>query len=245
MEFQSRLRRHFTLVLFAALAVGLLMKLGFWQLSRAQEKQTRASMYTSRIIAQPVSVDDLIESSLPDVVWRRVSAFGRFQQAYVLLDNRTIQGRVGYEVLSPMELVSGKQLLVNRGWVAAGPTRASLPDLATEKGPLKITGHLGPPPVTGIKFGGDADLVESLGANIIRTQHVDFAELSKRYNAELGPFVLYLDKDSPAGFHRSWTPPGDGSAKHKAYAVQWFAMAAILAMISVLLFYRANKGQHT
>ena len=243
MEIRDRVRRHFGLLLLAMFAVALLIKLGYWQLARAQEKHDRTSLYEKRMTAEPVNLDNLIEAPLSDVAWRRVSALGQFGQVHVLLDNRTVNGRVGFEVLSSLELTSGKHLLVNRGWITAGATRATIPEFTTPVASVEIHGHLGPPPVTGLKFGDDADRIEALNDKLILVQHVDLATIGQRFDADLGSFVFYLDNRAPAGFQRSWIRPGDGSAKHRAYAVQWFAMAAVLTIITLLLLFRRNAGQ--
>jgi surfeit locus 1 family protein len=54
-----------------------------------------------------------------DVVWRRVTARGRFEPKYaVFIDNRVQHGVVGYHVVMPLELgASGRFVLVDRaGW---------------------------------------------------------------------------------------------------------------------------------
>ena len=243
METRDRLRRYFVLLSGAALAITLLVRLGYWQLDRAHEKELRSASFTARMDAEPVHIDDLIDGDLIDISWRRVSASGLFGRTHLLLDNRTFNGRVGFEVLTPLELRSGKHLLVNRGWIPAGATRATIPDIADPGVTSGISGHLGPPPVTGLKFDDDADEVEVLSDNIMRLQHINIAELGERLDIELRPIVLYLDNRSQAGFRREWIPPGDGSMKHRAYAVQWFAMAAVLAAITLILLIQSNRSE--
>jgi len=56
------------------------------------------------------------------------------------------------------------------------------------------------------------------------------------------PFVLLMDPDAAGGFVRHWVPEEMGPGRHFAYALQWFAMAAVLAALLVWNF-RKRKAQ--
>jgi surfeit locus 1 family protein len=43
--------------------------------------------------------------------------------------------------------------------------------------------------------------------------------------------VILLDAAEPNGYLREWQPPGFPPMRHIAYAVQWFGLAAALAVI--------------
>ncbi|MDX1561517.1 MAG: SURF1 family protein, partial [Gammaproteobacteria bacterium] len=45
-------------------------------------------------------------------------------------------------------------------------------------------------------------------------------------------FQLLLDADAPHGFGRDWQPPADRAQTNLAYAVQWFALAALAAALA-------------
>ena len=54
-------------------------------------------------------------------------------------------------------------------------------------------------------------------------------EVSAALGRDVQPFVLLLDADEPHGFERAWAPAGIGPGKHFGYALQWFAMGAVLS----------------
>ena len=72
-----------------------------------------------------------VRSELGLAAVRRISVAGRWDAArQFLLDNRTRDGRAGYEVLTPLQLDDGRWLIVNRGWVSFSGYRERLPDIA-------------------------------------------------------------------------------------------------------------------
>lgn len=218
----------------------VLIGLGLWQLDRAEQKRARADTYADRMSAAPIALEAWLDAGLEDVRWRRVSVHGRFGEQVLVLDNRVLDGRLGVEVLSPFELESGRTVLVNRGWVPTSAQRSVAPVVDTPRTPLTITGHAGPVPVTGLKLNAQADSFDILAPAMARVQNIDLDAISSRYDLTLLPYVVYLNEDSPAGFVRRWKTPGDGSEKHRAYAVQWFAMAGILMVIYFIL--RRGEG---
>jgi surfeit locus 1 family protein len=205
----------------------LLLTLGMWQLHRAHFKESLEQTYQAR------SSDEAVRLSAPvsDPGWlrfRRVRAEGRYDaQHQVLLDNRVHQGRAGYEVYSPFHIEdTGLWVLVNRGWVPLGRTRAELPDVAVPAGTVAIQGLMDLPPGKTLLLGES----ETPGWPKV-VQRVDLDELSERLGRRLEPAVLLLDAQVPGGFVRRWQLGSSGVARHYSYAVQWFAMAAVLILL--------------
>ncbi|MSR16161.1 MAG: SURF1 family protein [Gammaproteobacteria bacterium] len=159
--------------------------------------------------------------------WRAVRARGRFFGPNILLDNRMRAARVGYDVFTSFQLDSGTTLLVARGWIPATDDRALLPSISVPKGHRGITGHAGPAPWSGIKL-SHAENVEQLSVHLVRIQRISFVLLNRIVGRDLSSFVVYLDPRVSNGYDRTWSVPTSGAGKHTAYAVQWFAMAAVL-----------------
>lgn len=234
--------RPLTIIAFLAL-FALLCSLGVWQLGRAAEKRTRFEAFSERYAAAPLDLDLLSGlADAPDLRWRRVSAQGEYAEPRILLDNRIRGGTAGYEVLVPFRSAGGHALLVNRGWIPAGPDRASPPAPAVPGGPVALSGFLGPPPVVGIELAQARSAVERLADDVLRVQHPDVTTISGVVGREFAALVLYLDTDAPGALATDWPTPGDGSARHRAYAVQWFAMAAVLALIGFVQLGRRRRG---
>ena len=209
-----------------------LIALGFWQLDRAEQRQGLLDSFDAQRTAEPVDLNrDRLD---PDtMLFRPARAEGEFLTGRtLLLDNQTHRRTVGYHVLTPYRLAESDQaVLVDRGWVPAGDSRAELPDTAMQNPEISIEGHLDQGPPTGIRLGGIADGETGWP---LRIQYIDYAELRDRIGTELLPVVLRLAPDSAEGFVREWRPEhpdGYGPERNRAYAVQWFGLAAALVVI--------------
>lgn len=211
----------------------LLMSLGFWQLDRAEQKRVLLDAYGDRPNDTPIQLaPDFVPG--PEWRYRRVQAAGAYvADRQFLLDNRVYQGRAGYHVLTPLRLAHSDVLvLVNRGWVPQGSTRADLPPLpAPTGGDLRIEGLIDFPPEKVFSLGEGEDRDPGWPKVL---QRVRLELQAQQVNAQLLPLVLLLAPDQPGGFVREWTPVVIGPERHVGYAVQWFALAAALMILYML-----------
>jgi surfeit locus 1 family protein len=115
----------------------LFVVLGHWQWGRAGQKTALWAEF-ERGAAQVVPLGARTTTDLPR--YSRVRVEGRWEpQRQFLLDNRTHDGRAGYEVLTPLWLDDGRVVLVNRGWVPFAGYRERLPDVTAEFADLPAT----------------------------------------------------------------------------------------------------------
>jgi surfeit locus 1 family protein len=220
------------LPLLFVLACAGLARLGVWQLQRAEVKQIRYASFIQAFEQAPVGLDAAVASAPAEsYLWRKTNAKGRYLGSHVLLDNRINTGRAGYEVLTPFISESGTVILVNRGWTDVPGSREALPQVGAPSNDVRITGYLGSEPVVGVNFGTDPNRAEHMSPEVLRVQRIDIPSLSELLGHALAPAVVYLDAGEEGGLAIDWILPGDGSARHTAYAVQWFAMSAVLALI--------------
>jgi surfeit locus 1 family protein len=208
----------------------LLMSLGFWQLDRAEQKRVLLQAYGDR----PTDAAIRIESDFnpgPDWRYRRAQVIGAYEPDHqFLLDNRVYQGRVGYHVLTPLRLARGNAVvLVNRGWVPQGATRADLPPLpAPTEREFSAEGLIDFPPHKVFVLGEGEDRDPGWPKVL---QQVRLELQAQQLGVRLLPMVLLLDKDQAGGFVRDWNPVVVGPERHVGYAVQWFALAAALVIL--------------
>jgi surfeit locus 1 family protein len=237
----SVLRTVVTVASFV-LSFALLCSLGLWQLSRADEKEARFAAFAARLEAPAVNVDDL-DTPAPAAThaWQRVRLHGHYRDLHVLLDNRVQAGRAGYDVLSPFVTAGGRTVLVDRGWIPLEDSREAVPDLVAPADPFTLSGFIGEPPVVGVELNEAAGEAEWLSPQIVRVQRVVLDGIGALFGFDAWPAVVYLDADAPGALAVEWPVPGDGSARHRAYAVQWFSMAAVLAIIGFAILYRQRR----
>ena len=230
--------RTLALAVVWLLACAGLARLGLWQLDRGAEKCVRYAAFSERHQQPVAALDDLAHVAAgAELAWRRVTVRGRYGSPHVLLDNRVREGRAGYELLTPFTSDGGLRLLVDRGWLPLAGGRAAAPQVDAPGGAVSLSGYLGPPPVSGITLSDGLPAVEWLATDIARVQqvHIDTGGrlAGVELNETLSPMIIYLDATAAGARDARWQLPGSGAERHQAYAVQWFAMAAILAAIGL------------
>jgi surfeit locus 1 family protein len=217
--------------------VALFVSLGFWQLDRAEQKRSLLAQASAGEADTVRATADTL-GTLPR--YQRVSVHGRYDgQRQILLDNMySVQGRPGYRVLTPLQLDDGAWVLVDRGWIAPGATRAQLPAIDVGESARTVVGRLDNPPQPGMRMGDEADL----GKGWPRVLHYPTqAQLERVLERPLAQRIVMLADDQQDGYERAAKPlqhvdPG----RHVGYAVQWFAFAVVAVVIFVLLSRRAK-----
>jgi surfeit locus 1 family protein len=214
------------------LLVPILVRLGVWQLERADWKQALVDEHTEQIQRSPLALVDWLASA-DRPVYRRVTARGRYDLDHqLLLDNSIYQGRAGYHVLTPLLLAdTDETVLVNRGWVPVGVSRAQLPELPGPEGLVYVQALVTYPPEKRLRL----DDVEETRVGWPRVvQLIEPGPLEQQLGYALLPVVLLLEADGAHGFAREWRPVyGATPDKHRAYALQWFTLAAVLVLIYI------------
>lgn len=210
----------------------LMTGLGIWQLERSIWKQGLVDTHEGRSRLSPIALRPGAELS-DEVQYRRVFARGYYDMEHqLLLDNRTYQGHAGYHVLTPLQLAeSDAVVLVNRGWVPLGKSRAELPDIPGTDGEVLVDAIVQLPPMKLFKL-ADVDEANIGWPKVV--QQVEMEKLEQLLGVRLEPLTLLLDKDDEFGFIRDWKAVyGVTVDKHRAYAVQWFTLAAVLLIIYI------------
>jgi surfeit locus 1 family protein len=157
-----------------------------------------------------------------------------------LLENKLYRGRAGVHVLTPFETRAGDLLLVNRGWLPLPPDRSSLPAVPTPDGELELRGRLAPISQPGVQLGEPVALQPDRWPQLM--VYPDWTRIETALRRPVHQQVLYLDADHAAGFEdRNWTPFTMGPDRHKAYAVQWYGLAATAIVIWLILGIRGGR----
>jgi len=233
------------LVLIAVLALAaVLSSLGLWQLERAREKEQLAQQYQERA-AGPLLRLTGAEEDAESLNYRHVTLRGRYQPRHqFLLDNRLYQGRLGYHVITPLQVAGSEQLvLVNRGWVPHDYEAGGVVlDLSPPTRELELTGTVMVPRRN--PFVREAAV--QTGTWPQRWAAIDLDRFRGLTANACMPFVVQLDvaDTDGGGFVREWPAPRLDSAKNRGYAFQWFAMAlAVIATYVVVGYRRRSRGR--
>lgn len=231
--------RFWLITLAAIFAVAVTLKLGFWQLSRAQEKLALQTSIQAQAALPVLNASTLISPQAATVLHRTITLTGHWLQQHTLfLDNRQMDNKPGLFVLTPFEFTEPaslvkKTILVQRGWLPRNfLDRNALPEVVTDAAEVTITGRIALSPSKLFEFKG----AES-GA---LRQNIDIEVLAKELKLELLPYsLLQLDTakvNADKGQNqllRHWVQPNYGSEKNYGYMVQWWALSALIALLYV------------
>lgn len=207
--------------------------LGFWQHDRYEQRSAMndriAASYATDEPAAADSVLTVAGSPDDDEVWTLVRAEGEFDpDGEVLVRNRTLDTQVGYEVVTPLILEDGTAVLVDRGWVPASESGASvLPDVPeAPEGTVTVTGR-----VRGSE-GAMGSPNEVDGVTQTRSVNVDQISQDLNYPVRGG----YVAEAEPAEGLAAVPPAEQPAWQNFAYAYQWWLFAAMapigLAMLA-------------
>lgn len=212
----------------AACAAGI--GLGNWQAGRAADKRALGAQLERALAAPPLEVAaERIDPK--DVVMRYVAARGRFVEEHTIyLDNKLRRGRPGYEVVTPLRL-DGICVLVNRGWLAAGRTRDVLPVVSTPREEVRVEG------LALERLPHALELGAAPGRAKVR-QNLDVASFEQETGLRFQPIVIEQHSAAPDGLVREWPRPDAGVEKHQSYALQWYSLAGLAAVLFVALSFR-------
>lgn len=221
-----------SLVLLGLVLAGVCFALGIWQVGRGQEKEALFQRSLQMMQLPPLLLND---DSGSETQFREVFAKGQYlnEQGF-LLDNAVLEGKAGYDVITPFKLSGRDQIvLVNRGWISTGADRRILPNIKTYLGEHVIRGHLNTPkskpPFTSV----------TLDANQPVRLFIDIEKIQKNFAYPVLPLVLELIPDSEQGLIQSpYVPDNSKVSMHKAYAIQWFLFASFALL---LVFYGSFK----
>jgi len=192
-----------------------------WQYHRGVDRHARNTIIEERIARDAIELGK-IDSELANNEWQSIVTTGSFdEKKQILLRNRYSEGKYGYEVLTLFTSTSGEKFWVDRGWVQAGATATTPPEVTSvPAGEVTITGRfrLDSSLPRGSFFalpGSGEDLVSELNAQ-----------------SQLNTEKYYLDLLS--GSEPSLTPavtaqlPSLSDGPHMAYALQWLFFGGLV-----------------
>jgi surfeit locus 1 family protein len=220
----------------------MLIGLGTWQVERLFWKERliagRQAAVTAAPVALPISLD-----AAQSLEFHRVRAEGRFLNDRELdLGATSDDGHPGYHIVTPLQLADGTVVLVNRGFVpeakrAPGSRAEGLP-----QGETRVTGLLRLPPTGKAHW-----FIPDNNAARNYWLYVDIPAMAAAAHLDhVLPF--YVDADAtpnPGGLPAGGQTPISLPNNHLQYAITWYALAAALVVVYVVLVRRhRTPGDH-
>ena len=199
-----------------------------WQYTRGVDRHARNNVIEERIAQSPIELSAR-DADPVNNEWQSVSANGRFDSnQQILLRNRYSEGKYGYEVLTLFTSNSGEKFWVDRGWVQAGATATTPPEVTkVPEADVSITGRFrldsSLPRGSFFALPGDGQgLVSELNAQSQLDTEKFYIDLLSGSDPSLTPAV-------PAQL----PPLSDGP--HMAYALQWLFFGGLIVYGRILI----------
>ena len=227
---------------FGIVGLVILVSLGTWQMERLAWKNGIVETIEARTVAPPVPVADLPDGEALD--YRPVTVTGRFVNSGERYFLATFKGEAGWNVLTPL-LVDGTDtaIFVNRGFV---PYARKMPETRFEgqiEGSVEITGLARAAPTA--KPGSFLPDNEP-ETNIFFWKSIP--QMSEGLALPAGTRMLPFLIDAGPGSAPGGGPVGGVTVvqvtnNHLQYAITWYGLAAVLAVMLVIFATRWLRGR--
>ena len=223
----------------AAAAIALTVSLGNWQLRRAEEKLALQAAWDRAAQVAPLTVTGGDVAAVADRLPLRVRLRGRFLVEHeVWLDNRQMDGQAGLMLVAPLRLADGAVVLVNRGFARRDPRdRARLPEVARPQGEVAVEGIAVAHSARVLQLGENAPAV---GGALV-WQNLDYGEFERASGLAVARWIVQQTDGADDGLLRHWPRLSTGVDKHHGYALQWFALAALITSLTAFFGLRALR----
>lgn len=236
----------------AAALVALGVALGNWQSGRALEKDVIEARHAQVRDSPEVTVSQAPVAA-EAIDGRRVAVRGEFLPARsVYWDNQVVDHRPGLALITPLRLEGSQTVvLVDRGLLpAAAADRSRLPRLAAPAGTVEVHGRAYLPPARTLELKGQADQGAAAGDYAV-WENLSANKYARASGMQVQDFILREAGAVPAGLARaadngalSSAPDAGGmtAARHRGYAFQWYALAALTALLFVLFTFMTHDN---
>ena len=221
----SLTRRIVAALAFGLGGVAILLALGFWQLRRLEWKEGVLAEISARMEAPAVPVPQAPTEAAQEYL--HVSAEGRLTPGEIHVYTSAPPRGVGYRVIAPLELADGRRILLDRGFVPIGEKDA--PRLI---GPIRVEGAL--------LWPDDVDSYTpppDLAKNIWLSR--DLPAMAAALETE--PLLVVVEASDDPGAPMPMPVGVNVPNDHLQYAVTWFGLAAVWAMMTGYMIWRIKR----
>ena len=228
-------------IVAALCAIAVFVRLGLWQVARLGEKRAANAGLRAALAAAPLELDGALPQ-LEALRARRVLVQGVYDTTRrVMLSDSWRGDSAGVELVMPLRLAGGGVILVDRGWLPAADAIDGHAERVPSAGPQRVLA-LAEPLARGAKAAAWTALARPGGASVFSARALDADTVAARVPGAMASYTLRAlpAPGEPATPLREVPAPLNESM-HLGYAIQWFAMAGIVAAGSLVAMFRARK----
>jgi cytochrome oxidase assembly protein ShyY1 len=232
----------------AVAAAVVMVFLGIWQLHRYEERSainhridsadSVPAVPMTSVMGRPSAAGAAGPAPGKDVAWTKITVTGRYDVSHEIQARaRTVNGDVGFEIVTPLVLSDGTAVLVDRGWIPPADAGAEAPPVVppAAAGPVTVIGQI--------------HLSESRPTPVAhRDGRLDTRRITVSRLAHEMPYPVYgayvlLTQQTPPSSPTFVAVPIDheDSWQNAGYTVQWWLFAAMALFAYV---WQARKEAH-
>jgi surfeit locus 1 family protein len=244
-------RRWWWTTLLVVAGIGVVIRLGFWQLGRYAENRAYNAHLDAMQAATPLVLSTANASSdLTGMEYRAVQVTGTYDFAHQVAIRNQVWTQswgddMGYALLTPLVLADGRAVLVERGWIPLKDNTPASWSRYDQPGTLTVTGVLRLPARP--EMGGEQDPTPAPGESGLDFWNlVNIPRLQEQIPSPLLPVYIQQAPDpSQTGlpYRDSPVPDPADDGTNLGYALVWFSFA-ILLFFGYPLYLR-KQGEHT
>lgn len=219
---------------FTIVAFFILCGLGTWQVARLQYKLHKIALVEERAALEPIALPLNETLNLDQWEYRRVFLSGRFlheKEHYLFVGARQIRGKVGYDIMTPMQVAENHYVLVDRGWV---PFDKKLPEDRPETlilgDDIPVVGMIQKSETPG-RFTPENDVNKNTWF------WIDVKAMLQGFESNVPTTHYYIRQLQTEDKQGAGVWPIAGEAKvhyrndHLQYAITWYSLAIILVIV--------------
>jgi surfeit locus 1 family protein len=228
-------RRWLLATLMVLAAMGVMVRLGIWQLDRLAQRRAFNAHVNSQI-NQPTLVLNAssITKNLPDMEYHQVVASGHYDLSQqVALRNQAYQNEWGVHLLTPLMIDGTNQaILVDRGWIPGEDYQSGNSNKYDEPGPVMVRGVIRTAQ-TKPDFGRRNDPPLQPGQTRLESWNfVNVGRIAEQIPYKiLAVYIQAAPENSHPGLpYRSLQQLDLSEGPHMGYALQWFTFALMLGI---------------
>ena len=218
--------------LVTAILLYVMISLAFWQQDRADYKANLQSLIVSKQDSEAIALNSISKEE-ENWLYQPVFVSGKYDtQHQIYLDNQVHNMVAGYNVFTPFMISTDEAILVNRGWLPLGKSRAELPDISLGTQQLRIDGLTAHAPSKGLVLSSNANMYEKWPTVL---QYIDLKEIEKKLNYKLMPMIIIMNRAEQTILKPLPVKINMRSEKHTGYAFQWYGLSLALFIIYIVV----------
>ena len=201
--------------LLVVLLMFTMVNLASWQWGRYNDRKAFNATLIARFNASTKPLEDVVASATPsEIEWLPTEIRGTYlQDEDISLVNVSQNGMAGYDAITPLKLVDGRIVLVNRGFL---PLSTDFPNAPS--GEVTLLGR-----IRAVSERRTGAISDPATGELKEIQRIDINRLQPQIDGDLLPVYVQMLSSSPADspMLSEIVDPDFSNGPHLSYTIQW------------------------